>query len=121
MNSTTVTYNSQVDPNERMVTIYWNDPVGVTPGQQYFLQVFTDNPVKLINYVPGDSYPIGTLYFGIDLPQHYEVNNGDWVFTEYGDTKYGDPPSNAVPEPCTMVLLGCGLVGVVGFRRKLTK
>ena len=114
--STTVT-NSQVDPNNgSMVSIYWsNSPVPVTPGQQYFLQVFTNVPVQLINYVPGDAYPGGALYVGCNPYQPSEQNT-NWVFTEYA----ADPPS-AMPEPCTVLLLGCGLVGVVGFRRKVKK
>ena len=116
---------SQVDPNNgSMVDFSWT-PVAVTPGQKYFLQMlFTGQSVNdTINIAMGttDYYPRGSLYFGsLAADDLDEGLNWALVFTEYADTTYGDPPQS-VPEPCTMLLLGCGLVGVVGFRRKLRK
>ena len=44
----------------------------------------------------------------------------------YGDNGSGNEifiasPSEPIPEPTTMLLLGSGLVGLTGFRRKLKK
>jgi len=37
------------------------------------------------------------------------------------DNLMGDPASSAVPEPSTIILLGFGILGLVGFRKKLIK
>lgn len=50
-----------------------------------------------------------------------ESGFSNWLPTLTIDYTDGNQPPSATPEPATMLLLGLGLVGLAGFRRKLKK
>ncbi len=62
------------------------------------------------NYHPADELTA--------LIAHVSSNKAGYIYTEIGDEIPGGEP---VPEPATMFLLGSGLVGLAGFRKKFKK
>ena len=71
-----------------------------------------------------DNFRDGVLY---DL--QYEAIHGDSNISGWATstTSITDPfwglvgGPNPIPEPTTMLLLGCGLIGLAGFRRRFKK
>ena len=67
------------------------------------------------------------ITFSIDVPDidDFDQNNGDYQFVlrQYPTIaeEGGDGSEPVVPEPATMVLLGSGLLGFVGLRKKEAK
>ena len=75
-----------------------------------------DDPLNLFSYVVGDGAEDNTLIFII-------ADTGDEILdsTVYLSQLGGTEPPNGVPEPSFILLLGSGLIGMAGFRRKFRK
>ena len=102
--------------------IYWQEPestnttilgnvlthAGEFPGGP--LGIISDND---FSFHPENSVPDGSTVIG-----YFDVSDGtlyDVQFIDKGDA------TTAVPEPCTMLLFGGGLVGLVAYRMRSNK
>jgi hypothetical protein len=87
----------------------------------FFSGVIFNNGVAF-DLLPGPflDNPISPSYQTIlSVSDFHTINAGDERIYE-GTIAFGDP-IKPIPEPATMLLLGSGLIGLVGFIRKFKK
>jgi hypothetical protein len=128
--SATVTFNglySNYDPNLFTVYLLQNTPSGIYSW--YDMSEWGSN-VSLGSYI--DPYPNNSQYtvnrvFTIPSTNYAWLNSGDFGFGVVPDCHWYDSSvvlsvttsSSSVPEPTTAILLYCGLIGLVAFRKRI--
>ncbi|NLX22802.1 MAG: PEP-CTERM sorting domain-containing protein [Phycisphaerae bacterium] len=64
--------------------------------------------------------PVGDLYATIDITFRGTIpGGGSLIFQQDTDNVVENGTITPIPEPSTMLLLGIGLMGVAGIRRKM--
>jgi PEP-CTERM motif len=98
----------------------WYGPSGLSWDLQsgtYWVAVETQNNSDFYGGMPGvdSQHALSAYAIAMNPTNQYQSSGEEVAFRVYGN------PTSAVPEPATMLLLGFGLVGVVGVRRRFKK
>ena len=106
-----------LDPGETLiytVALYDPFPIDGNPGDPVDLGQYT---LPLDNIIP--KITIFDPFMTLDVDTS-GASDFVWTVTEDGQSGPGPGP-NPIPEPSTMLLLGSGLAGLIGWRRWSTK
>lgn len=91
-----------------------NSPIPNLRGGESVLNISYKDPIELKNVMPLHLYPeqIDHIYF------LFEINNGV-DFSDFEARTDTLVPVAPVPEPASLLFLSAGLLGILGFRKKV--
>lgn len=99
-------FELHLDPGDYNFYYYLNSYASV--NYSFDPEEFNNYGAADLPFAVSDSYNSAEAFFAATLPENINLLG-----------TYGSPPP--VPEPCTLLLLGSGLIGLAGFRKKLKK
>jgi hypothetical protein len=109
-------YQMKVDKETNTVTL------GIMGGSGYYSLKFVDTPLSnVFDNSPPAIFPSASEWDTMSLGFFYEDWGGRSSLTYSGGAVGQIDTLTPIPEPATMLLLGFGLVGLTGFRKRFFK
>jgi hypothetical protein len=113
-------FSSELTVSDNPDLVSWS--VNPSDGESYDIGFFDGNPWKAFkfdNLTDSQNFTLILTTNRMPMDGHFYAEDGDGTYAY--STEYIAVPNSVVPIPSAVWLLGYGLIGVVGMKRKLGK